>query len=96
MNAKTAKKLRKIAFGMVVAAEQRSAEQALKKDGAAPKPIARVSYVINRAGTVSVAQNTWKGAYKALKKGLKKESKGSAFANELSTVAARKNAVATA
>ena len=60
MNAKTAKKLRKIALGMVVAAEEKSG-----------KTIARASYVINKQGTISVASNSFKGAYKALKKGVK-------------------------
>lgn len=69
MNAKTAKKLRKIAMGMVVAAEQ--------KNG---KPIEKVSYVVRSGakaradghpGTIYVAQNTFKGAYKALKKGVR-------------------------
>lgn len=60
MNQKTAKKLRKIALGMVVAAEQQKGEK-----------IEKVSYVINKKGTIMVAQNTWKGAYKALKKGVR-------------------------
>lgn len=69
MNAKTAKKLRKIALGMVVAAEQ--------KNGS---PIEKVSYVVKSGGkpradghpgTIYVAQNTFKGAYKALKKGVR-------------------------
>ncbi len=68
MNAKTAKKLRKIALGMVVAAEQQKGEK-----------IDKVSYVTKtkpaegalHPGTIFVAQNTFKGAYKALKKGVR-------------------------
>jgi ribosomal protein L4 len=60
MNAKTAKKLRKIALGMVVAAEEKSG-----------KTIAKASHVVNKQGTISVAANSCKGAYKALKKGVK-------------------------
>lgn len=68
MNQKTAKRLRKIAMGMVVAAEQ--------KNG---KPIEKVGYVVKTGkqradqhpGTILVAANTWKGAYKALKKGVR-------------------------
>lgn len=67
MNAKTAKRLRKIALGMVVAAEQ--------KNG---KAIERVTYVTktkaaegSHPGTIFVASNTFKGAYKALKKGVR-------------------------
>jgi iron-sulfur cluster repair protein YtfE (RIC family) len=58
MNGKTAKRLRKITTGMVVAAEERG------------KHIAQVSLMTDKKGTVSVAKNTWKGAYKALKKGV--------------------------
>lgn len=59
MNAKTAKKLRKITLGMVVAAEQQSG-----------KPIEQVAYkTVN--GRLVVAANTGKGAYKALKKGVR-------------------------
>jgi hypothetical protein len=69
MNAKTAKKLRKIAMGMVVAAEQ--------KNG---KPIEKTGYVVKSGakpradghpGTIYVASNTFKGAYKALKKAVR-------------------------
>lgn len=67
VNAKLAKKLRKIALGMVVAAEQKGTE------------IEKVSYVTKtkanpealHPGTIYVASNTWKGAYKALKKGVR-------------------------
>jgi hypothetical protein len=56
MNQKTAKRLRKVATGMCVAAEQQG------------KTIQRVAYNWDRAGTMTVAKNTWKGVYKALKK----------------------------
>lgn len=59
MNTKLAKKLRKIAMGMVAAAEEQGTA------------IEKVSYMINKAGTITVAKNTWKGAYKALKKGMR-------------------------
>ncbi len=59
MNAKNAKKLRKIALGLAVAAEQKSGKQ-----------INKVSYTTNGT-TVEVAAGTHKGAYKALKKGFK-------------------------
>ncbi len=85
MNAKTAKKLRKIAVGMVVAAETQDPT----------KKIERVSYLIhNKTGVVTVAKNTWKGAYKALKKGLRNASAGSAFHRELTSIQARRAAVA--
>lgn len=58
MNAKMAKRLRKVAAGMVVAAEEKG------------KQIQKEAHTADRAGTVSVAKNTWKGAYKALKKGV--------------------------
>lgn len=58
MNQKTAKRLRKIALGMVMAAEQSKPDV----------KIARVAYSQDgRTGQVRVKQNTWKGAYKALK-----------------------------
>ena len=68
MNAKTAKKLRQIAMGMVVAAEQQQGNN-----------IERVSYVTKEKapegalhpGTIYGASNSWKGAYKALKKGVR-------------------------
>lgn len=59
MNAKNAKKLRKIALGLAVAAEQKSGKQ-----------INKVSYTTNGT-TVEVEAGTCKGAYKALKKGFK-------------------------
>lgn len=60
MNAKTAKKLRRIALGMAVAAEQ--------KNG---KPVEKVSYKLNqRTGNISVDASSYKGAYKALKNGV--------------------------
>lgn len=58
MNQKTAKRLRAIARGMVVAAEEKG------------KNIQQVAYTADRKGTVAVAKNTWKGAYKALKGGV--------------------------
>lgn len=62
MNQKTAKRLRKIALGMVVAAEQSKPDT----------PIKKVAYRQDqRTGQVRVAQNTWKGAYKALKRAFK-------------------------
>ena len=61
MNEKTAKRLRKIAIGMVVAAEQEKKE-----------PIKKVAYVQDRkTSQIRVAGATWKGAYKALKRGFK-------------------------
>jgi hypothetical protein len=62
MNQKTAKRLRAIARGMVVAAEEKG------------KTIQQVAYVAERKGTISVAKNTWKGAYKALKSGVLKDT----------------------
>lgn len=63
MNQKTAKRLRKIALGMVVAAEQS------KPDA----KIAKVAYTQDkRTGQVRIRQNTWKGAYRALKVAFKK------------------------
>jgi hypothetical protein len=67
MNAKTAKKLRNIAMAMVVGAEQQGNQ------------IERVTYVTKakapegalHPGTIYVASNTFKGAYKALKKGVR-------------------------
>lgn len=82
MNARLAKKLRKIALGMVAAAEEKTGKQ-----------IEKVSYLINDAGTVTVAKNSWKGAYKALKNGVRKNSAGSAFADSLKTATARREAV---
>lgn len=64
MNGKTAKKLRKIAFGMVLAAEQ------------AGKSINKVMYVTNNRGSIVVAPNTWKGLYKDLKKASRKDRQG--------------------
>ena len=67
MNAKTARKLRNIAMAMVVGAEQQG------------NKIERVTYVTKtkapegalHPGTIYVASNTFKGAYKALKKGVR-------------------------
>lgn len=66
MNAKSAKRLRRIALGMAAAAEQ------------AGKPIEKVSYVVKELradgehpGTIFVKADTFKGAYKALKKGVR-------------------------
>lgn len=60
MNAKTAKRLRKISLGMAVQAEAQT-----------QKPIAQVAYQRDRKGTVSVTANSWKGANNALKKAWK-------------------------
>lgn len=83
MNARLSKKLRKIALGMVAAAEEKN-----------QKPIAKDGYVIDSKGTIRVAANTWKGAYKALKNGIRRNAAGSAFAESLKTAAARREAVA--
>jgi hypothetical protein len=62
LNQKTAKRLRKIAMGMVVAAQQSKPDT----------PIKKVAHTQDRkTGQVRVAQNTWKGAYKALKRAFK-------------------------
>lgn len=62
MNQKTAKRLRKIALGMVVAAEQSKPDLTIEK----------VAYTQDRkTGQVRVRQNTFKGAYKALKRAFK-------------------------
>ncbi len=61
MSQKAAKRLRKIAIGMVVAAEQNQPGLQIKRE----------SYQITKKGTISVAKNTWKGAYKGLKKAVK-------------------------
>lgn len=57
MNAKLAKKLRRIAVGSIVAAEE---------VGAAPVP--KIEYKTDRKGTVTVNPRSWRGAYKDLKK----------------------------
>lgn len=58
MNQKNAKRLRKIALGMVVAAEQSKPGTEIKK----------VAFTQDRkTGQVRVTQHSWKGAYKALK-----------------------------
>ena len=85
MNSKTARKLRKIALGMVAAAEEKSG-----------KKIEKTGYVIDKRGTISVASNTWKGAYKALKAGLRSKNKGAAYAESLQTVSTRRAAVSSA
>jgi hypothetical protein len=60
MNQKTAKRLRKIAFGMVVAAEEKG------------KTVQKVAYTQDRkTGQIRVASATWKGVYKALKRAFK-------------------------
>ena len=82
MNQKTAKKLRQIAFGMVVAAQEQG------------KEIAKVAHGYNKRGELRVKQDTWKGAYKALKKGLRASHKGDAFAKQLDTIQMRQEAVA--
>lgn len=82
MNAKTARKLRKIAAGMVVAAEQQG------------QTIDKVAHKIHpRTGNIMVSEKSWKGAYKALKKGLQKSERGDAFSKSLASVADRKRAV---
>jgi len=86
MNAKIAKKLRKIALGMVVAAEQNG------------KKIEKVVYLQDgKTGQIRVSQQSWKGAYKALKKGLKKQHTAtvSAWNSKLSTIAQRQAAVSS-
>jgi hypothetical protein len=81
---RTAKRLRSIARGMVVAAEEKTGN-----------PIPKVAYTADKkTGQIRVAQGCWKGAYKALKKGLKKDHMGSAWNQKLSTVEQRKVAVA--
>lgn len=59
MNSKTAKKLRKIALGLVVTAEQQSGTK-----------IQNSAYKTT-GNTLEVSTNTYKGAYKALKKGVR-------------------------
>jgi hypothetical protein len=83
MNAKTAKRLRKIALGMCVAAEEKTG-----------KPIAKVGYEQNtKTGNIRVSASTWKGAYKALKRGLKKDALGAAFNPTLKTALQRRRLV---
>jgi hypothetical protein len=86
MNAKLVKKLRRIALGMVVAAE---AQDKTKK-------IERVAYVTARNGQIEVARNSWKGAYKALKKGLRSVNLSAAYNPEFDTPAKRLAAVMAA
>lgn len=84
MNEKTAKRLRKIALGMVVAAEEKG------------QKIERVAYMQDtRTGQIRVAKKTWKGAYKALKAGLRKAHMATAWNQSLATVAARQAAART-
>jgi len=68
MNHKTAKKLRRIALGLAADVEAQG------------KKIEREAYVIKNPttakdaphpGTIYVKSDTWKGAYKALKKGVR-------------------------
>jgi hypothetical protein len=61
MNQKTAKHLRQIAMGMVVAAQQQK-----------PDTIKKVAYRQDRKGTITVAPNTLKGVYKGLKAAVRK------------------------
>lgn len=61
MSQKAAKRLRKIAIGMVVAAEQSQPGLQIKRE----------AYQTTKQGTISVTKNTWKGAYKSLKKAIK-------------------------
>jgi hypothetical protein len=60
MNAKLAKKLRKIATSAAVIIEQNG------------QTVQRVAYVTNENGTVSLCSKSWKGAYNYLKKGVTK------------------------
>lgn len=65
MNQKTAKRLRKIALGMVVAAEQSKPDVKIQ----------RVAYTQDqRTGQIRIKQNTWKSAYRALKRAFKSGS----------------------
>lgn len=63
MNEKTAKRLRKVALGLVVAAEEQKPE--LK--------IQRVIYKTTKSGTRVVTQSSYRGAYLALKRKLDAE-----------------------
>jgi hypothetical protein len=83
MNSKLVKKLRRIARAMVVAAEQQDPT----------KKIERVAYTQDRNGTIHVAKNCWKGAYKALKKGLRSAQIGAAYNPAYNTPAKRLAAV---
>lgn len=60
MNGRTAKQLRRIAMGMAVASEAQG------------KKVDRVVYATDRLGTVRVAPDTLKGAYKALKRSVRR------------------------
>ena len=81
MNEKTAKRLRKIAMGMVVAAEEKG------------QKIEKVGYVQDtKTGQIRVAKRTWKGAYKALKNGIRKAHLGKAWNAALATTAERQAA----
>lgn len=62
MNQKAARRLRKIAMGMLVAAQQSKPDTTIKK-------VAHTQDA--KTGQIRVAQNTWKGAYKALKRAYK-------------------------
>lgn len=85
MNEKTAKRLRKIALGMVVAAEEQG------------QKIERVAYLQNKDnGNIVVAKKTWKGAYKSLKKGLRKATMASAWNQALANPQTRLKALAAA
>lgn len=63
MNQKNAKRLRKIAMGMVVSAEQTKPDVKIDRVGYSQD---------SKTGQIRVKQNTWKGAYKALKVAFKK------------------------
>lgn len=81
MNEKTAKRLRHIATGMVVAAEQQG------------KKIDKVVYLQDKkTGQIRVAQQCWKGAYKALKNGIRKAHLGAAWNPKLAGIAERQAA----
>lgn len=64
MNSKLAKRLRSIALGMSASADDHKRKEGLKLT-------AQVAYKTDRDGTITVAANSWKGAYKALKKAAK-------------------------
>lgn len=67
MNAKLSKKLRKIALGLAVAAEEQGVT------------VKQTEHLVDRSGTITVAKNTLKGAYRSLKKGHQAAGKGLAY-----------------
>lgn len=64
MNSKLAKRLRSIALGLTVAADDHK-----RKEG--QSLTTKIAYKVDRHGSVIVAPNSWKGAYKALKRAAK-------------------------